>query len=116
MTSRTRILLALLGCLVLGGNAVVADAAHCDPLCCETPCDGVPLAPDACPCCVVRSAGAGDPMVPVAPVAAPPAPAPVAALPDLPAVAPAAAAPSVTCPAAPCARPPAPSGPTNLRL
>ena len=83
MTTRTRIVLALLGCLVLGGNAVAADLSHCDRVCCDTPCDTAPLAPDDCACCVVRSAGLGDPLLPsVTPAAPQPALAP--ALPDLP--------------------------------
>ena len=46
MNARIRILLALLGCLVFGGNALSADLGHCDPICCDEPCEAVPLEPE----------------------------------------------------------------------
>jgi hypothetical protein len=74
MNARIRILLALLGCLVFGGNALSADLGHCDPICCDEPCEAVPLEPEDCACCAVRSAAESDPMLPsVAPMAPLPA-------------------------------------------
>lgn len=80
MNTRIRILLALLGCLVFGGNALGTDLGHCDPVCCDEPCEALPLAPESCACCAVRSTAEADPMLPAA---APPAPLP-ALLPELP--------------------------------
>ncbi len=79
MNTRIRIVLALLGCLVFGGNALSADLGHCDPICCDEPCESVPIEPDDCACCAVRSAAESDPMLPSV---APPAPLP-ALLPEL---------------------------------
>jgi hypothetical protein len=74
MNARVRILLALLGCLVIGANALGVAPAHCDPLCCESPCESGPLAPAPdCTCCAVRTNTDTDPLLPTL---APPAPAP----------------------------------------
>ena len=112
MNARIRILLALLGCLVFGANALATDLGHCDPICCDDPCESVPLAPESCACCAVRSTAEADPMLPAT---APPAPLPAALpmLPDLPAP----TAPTLLAGFAPTpAPPPAPPRPTVLRL
>lgn len=116
MPTRFRILIALLGCLAFGGNAIAADLYRCDTLCCATPCESAPLAPDDCPLCAVRGAVGADPMVPVMPAGASTVPAPAAVMPALPALAPAAAALPAAA-VAPCPAPlPAPPRPTVLRL
>lgn len=83
MNTRIRIILALLGCLVFGANALAADLGHCDPVCCETPCDPVAPAPVECGCCAQAATVEASPMM-VSP--APTAPSP-ALLPALPAAA-----------------------------
>lgn len=81
MNTRIRILLALLGCLVFGANALGAMPGHCDPVCCDVPCESGPFAPPTdCACCAVRGAVASDPLLPSQ---APPAPVP-ALLPEPP--------------------------------
>ncbi|MBM4129546.1 hypothetical protein FJ250_00750 [bacterium] len=86
MPTRIRILLALLGCLMIGANALDAAPAHCDPLCCDEPCESGPLAPAPdCTCCAVRANTDTNPLLPTL---TPPAPAPAllptpAGLPDL---------------------------------
>lgn len=83
MNARIRILLALLGCLVFGANALGAELVHCDPVCCDEPCESGPLAPATdCACCAVRSTVAVDPMLPSAPPATP-LPAVLPAVPNL---------------------------------
>ena len=83
MNAHVRILLALLGCLVFGGNALAVDPSHCDPLCCDEPCESAPLAPESCACCAVHSTAEADTALPaVAPAA--PLPALAAASPLLP--------------------------------
>ena len=93
MNARTRIVLALLGCLVFGGNALAIDLGHCDPLCCDEPCESRPLLPESCACCAVRSAAEADPMLPACAPAAP-QPVALAAAPDLSRLR------ALTCPAA----------------
>lgn len=83
MNQRVRILLALLGCLVFGANALGAIPGHCDPVCCAEPCEPGPLAPPPdCTCCSVRSTTDTDPMLPSL-TSAPPLPAELPALPHL---------------------------------
>jgi hypothetical protein len=83
MNTRIRILMALLGCLVIGVNALAADLGHCDPICCEAPCDPVLPAPVECGCCAATATAVASPML-TAPVPTSPAP---ALLPVLPALA-----------------------------
>lgn len=85
MSTRVRFLLALLGCLVIGANALGAAHAHCDPLCCDEPCESGPLAPAPdCTCCAVRANTDTDPLLPTVPPAPAPALLPTPAdLPDL---------------------------------
>lgn len=65
MSTRVRILLALLGCLAFGAHALAAAPGHCDPLCCDEPCESGPLAPPTdCTCCAVRGDMATDPLLP----------------------------------------------------
>ena len=113
MNARIRILLALLGCLVIGANALGAAHAHCDPLCCDEPCESGPLAPAPdCTCCAVR--GNTD-LGPLLPTMAPPAPVP-ALLPmpvELPTADAAAAPAAPTCVPIP---PPPTTRSTILRL
>ncbi|MBK6734274.1 MAG: hypothetical protein IPG61_09310 [bacterium] len=112
MNARIRILLALLGCLVFGGNALSADLGHCDPIGCDEPCEAVPLEPEDCACCAVRSAAESDPMLPSV---APPAPLP-ALLPEL-ALLPAPAAHAAVTGFCPAPAPlPAPPRASVLRL
>lgn len=74
MTTRIRILLAVLACLVVATNALAAVQAHCDPLCCDEPCESGPLAPvPDCTCCAVRGHTDTDPLLPTM---TPPVPAP----------------------------------------
>lgn len=83
MNKRIRILLALLGCLVFGANALGADLGHCDPVCCAEPCESGPLAPPPdCTCCSVRSTADTAPML-LSPTSATPMPAVLPALPRL---------------------------------
>jgi len=83
MNARIRILLALLGCLVFGGNALAVDLSHCDALCCDEPCESAPLVPESCACCAVHRTSEPDTALPaVAPSA--PLPALIAVLPSLP--------------------------------
>jgi len=99
MNARIHIFLALLGCLVFGGNALAAELSHCLPLCCDEPCESRPLVPESCASCAVRSAAAADPMLPSFAPAAP-----------LPAVVPAAPAlPRLNSNSCPAALPPAPA-------
>lgn len=115
MTTRIRILLALLGCLVIGANALGAAHAHCDPLCCDEPCESGPLAPvPDCTCCAVRGHTDTDPLLPTLATATP-APAPL--LLPLPAELPSAA--TAAAPAVPGSvpvPPPATTRSTILRL
>jgi hypothetical protein len=83
MKAHVRILLALLGCLVFGGNAIATDMGHCDVLCCDEPCESAPFVPESCACCAVRSTAETDPALPLV-VPAAPLPALAAALPSLP--------------------------------
>lgn len=83
MNTRIRILLALLGCLVIGVNALAIELGHCDPVCCEAPCDPVLPAPVECGCCAATATAEASPMVTAH---APTSPAP-ALLPVLPALA-----------------------------
>jgi hypothetical protein len=71
MNVHVRILLALLGCLVFGGNALAVDPSHCDALCCDEPCESAPLAPEACACCAVHSTAEADTALPAVAPAAP---------------------------------------------
>ncbi|MBK8164358.1 MAG: hypothetical protein IPK64_00185 [bacterium] len=113
MPKRIRILLALLGCLVIGANALAATHAHCDPLCCDEPCESGPLAPvPDCTCCAVRGSTDTDPLLPTL---TPTAPQP-ALLPLPPAL------PTISTDAGPAALtavpvpPPTPARTTILRL
>jgi len=83
MKAHVRILLALLGCLVFGGNAIATDSGHCDTVCCDEPCESAPFVPASCACCAVRSATETDPALPSV-VPAAPLPALMAVLPSLP--------------------------------
>jgi hypothetical protein len=78
MNARIHILMALLGCLVFGGNALATELRHCNPLCCDEPCESRPLVPESCARCAVRSTAEADPMLP-----------PLASATSLPAVMPA---------------------------
>jgi hypothetical protein len=113
MHARIRILLALLGCLVIGANALAAAHAHCDPLCCDEPCESGPLAPvPDCTCCAVRGSTDTDPLLPTLTLAAP-QPALLPLPPALPALS--ADAGSATLTAVPIPPPP-PARSTILRL
>ncbi len=82
MNKRIRILLALLGCLVIGANALAADFGRCDPVCCEKPCDPVLPTPIECRDCAATATVEARPLL----IAhAPTSPAP-ALLPVLPAL------------------------------
>lgn len=83
MNTRIRILLALMGCLVIGVNALAIELGHCDPVCCEAPCDPVLPAPVECGCCAATATAVASPMLTVQ-VPASPSP---AVLPVLPALA-----------------------------
>jgi len=82
MNTRIRILMALLGCLVIGVNALAADLGHCDPICCEAPCDPVLPAPVECGCCAATATAVASPML-TAHVPTSPAPALLPVLPAL---------------------------------
>lgn len=113
MNARIRILLALLGCLVFGANALGAVPGHCDPLCCAEPCESGPLAPPTdCACCAVRGDLASDPLLPSL-IPAAPQPALLTLPADLPATAVSANFDGV--PAVPGLAPPV-ARPTILRL
>ena len=105
MKAHLRILLALLGCLVFGGNALATDLSHCDVLCCDEPCESAPFVPDACACCAVHSTADVKTVLPaVAPVA--PLPALAATLPSLPEMAGQPCAPGLSPAPAPSPQPP----------
>lgn len=111
MNARVRILLALLGCLVIGANALAIELGHCDPVCCDAPCDPILPAPVECGCCAVTATAEASPML-VSSASTGPAP---AVLPVLPVLAP-------TCVEATClnavaflAPPPAAARSTILR-
>ena len=63
MNTRIRILLALLGCLVIGANALAIDLGHCDPVCCEKPCDPVAPTPVECGYCTLTATAEASPML-----------------------------------------------------
>ena len=63
MNARIRILLALLGCLVVGANALAIEIGHCDPVCCEKPCDPVAPAPVECGCCALTATAESAPVL-----------------------------------------------------
>jgi hypothetical protein len=111
MNTRIRILLALLGCLVIGANALAIDLGHCDPVCCEKPCDPVAPTPVECGYCTLTATAEASPMLVSV---ASPTPAP-ALLPVLPELAPASVETFSLDSLPSLAPPPAPARSTILR-
>jgi hypothetical protein len=111
MNTRIRILLALLGCLVIGVNALAIELGHCDPVCCEAPCDPVLPAPVECGCCAVTATAEASPML-ASSVSPGPAP---GVLPVLPVLAPTRVETTCLNPVAILAPPPAAARSTILR-
>lgn len=113
MHARIRILLALLGCLVIGANALAAAHVQCERLCCDEPCETGPLAPvPDCAFCAVRGNTDIDPLrATITPAAPQPALLPLP--PALPAISADAGPTALTAVPIP---PPTPARSTILRL